>query len=46
MSRAIRLAVGFVPIVTLWLIAALGERLEYHAGRGFFRLRDWMDCPR
>lgn len=46
MNRTIRLTIGFVPAVALWMIAFIGERLEVYAGRAFFRLRDWMDVPR
>jgi hypothetical protein len=43
MTRRLRLAVGFVPVVALYLAQALGERLMTYADVGFWRLRDWMD---
>lgn len=43
MSRRLRLAVGIVPTVALFLAAALAERFMHGAGRLAFSLRDWMD---
>ena len=46
MNRALRLTIGLLPILILYLAAAVGDRLATYADRAFWRLRDWMDCPR
>lgn len=43
MSRRVRLALAGGPVVALYLLAGISERLFYAADRAFYRLRDWCD---
>ena len=45
MRRPLRVLVGAIPAIVLFLVTTLAESVMRLAERGFDGLLDWMDAP-